>query len=400
MKFKKVVLEAWKSLQQKGVPVQDVATILEHYLANTYDTSPLQGISDYRALLRFIDEKVSWFNYELFGYVVDDFLKDQCQITALWESYKEDLEQYAKQRIEEYEGVRFGLPASKKHKVLLMPIDPQYKMKLSDISVLRSSICNVLGCPSSLLYFVAVHRSSIILEFLIPLPAYKQLFPLSKEQLRALCKLGILSVNTGDTQVFTNLKSSVMANVNLKQQKDKRWTTPMKTRHTRPSETVAKQVAQQGAKYSTKVVTAAVNPVGKVADLAQTGLEITGHKKAGQAVGVGGNMTIGAIAGGTVGGPPGALIGAAVASGVWVFGEVAGAAVGAATGTALNWLWQDKSSHAAEIASVGDPEACGTSEGNPEARTLQRSPDAAEKASSGDTEAHGVSKGNPEARIH
>ena len=106
----------------------------------------------------------------------------------------------------------------------------------------------------------------------------------------------------------------------------------------------AKQGAKQGAKYATKAVTAAINPFGIVPDLAQAGLEITGHKKAGKAVGGGGNMTIGAIAGGTVGGPPGAIIGAAVAGGVWLFGE----AIGAAVGGVVNWMCQDESSHAAD----------------------------------------------------
>ena len=109
--------------------------------------------------------------------------------------------------------------------------------------------------------------------------------------------------------------------------------------------------------------------MGIVADLAQAGLEVTGHKKAGKAIEVRGNVTFGAIAGGTVGGPPGAIIGGAVAAGgVWVFDEIASTAVGAA----VDWLWQDKSSHAAEKASLEDPEACGVSEGNPKARTLTK----------------------------
>ena len=107
---------------------------------------------------------------------------------------------------------------------------------------------------------------------------------------------------------------------------------------------VAQQAAKQGARYATKVVTAAVNPFGIIPDLVQAGLEIKGHQEAGKAVGVGGNMINGAIAGGIVGGPPGAIIGAAVSGGVWVFGE----AIGGTVGGAVNWMCQDKSSHAAD----------------------------------------------------
>ena len=66
------------------------------------------------------------------------------------------------------------------------------------------------------------------------------------------------------------------------------------------------------------------NPVGYVADVAQVGLELTGNKEAGQAVGAIGNVASGAMTGMAVGGPVGAAVGALAGFGIWGAGEYAG----------------------------------------------------------------------------
>lgn len=65
------------------------------------------------------------------------------------------------------------------------------------------------------------------------------------------------------------------------------------------------------------------SPVSFAADLAQGGLEVLGYKKAGQAVGLVGNVAGGVLLGG-IAGPPGAVLGALGGFCVWVLGEAAG----------------------------------------------------------------------------
>lgn len=66
------------------------------------------------------------------------------------------------------------------------------------------------------------------------------------------------------------------------------------------------------------------NPAGAVADLAQAGLELAGHKEVGKKVGFTGNAGGGAVAGFMVAGPVGAGLGAAAGTTVWFVGEVVG----------------------------------------------------------------------------
>ena len=90
------------------------------------------------------------------------------------------------------------------------------------------------------------------------------------------------------------------------------------------------------AKESTKVATALVkvaNPVGIVADVAQAGLELTGNKEVGKAVGKYGNIASGAMMGAAVGGPVGAAVGALGGFAIWGIGEVVGGLVGRMIGS-------------------------------------------------------------------
>ena len=69
------------------------------------------------------------------------------------------------------------------------------------------------------------------------------------------------------------------------------------------------------------------NPAGYVADAAQVGLEVIGHKKMGEDVGLYGNIGTGAVAGAIVAGPLGAIVGACMGCGTWLIGEAVGRAV-------------------------------------------------------------------------
>ena len=88
-----------------------------------------------------------------------------------------------------------------------------------------------------------------------------------------------------------------------------------------------KSFMKYGASQSLKTALNIANPAGMVADVAQFGLEMTGHKEIGKNVGLWGNIGTGVMAGGVVGGPVGVPIGALVGLGTWLVGEAAGQAV-------------------------------------------------------------------------
>lgn len=81
------------------------------------------------------------------------------------------------------------------------------------------------------------------------------------------------------------------------------------------------------ASQSVKTVLKFTNPAGMVVDVAQAGLEVTGHREIGKTVGMWGNIGTGAVAGAALGGPVGAPVGALVGFGTWVIGEAVGLAI-------------------------------------------------------------------------
>ena len=91
-----------------------------------------------------------------------------------------------------------------------------------------------------------------------------------------------------------------------------------------------KAVVRCGAKGSSrgvKTLRTVGNPATLAVDVVQTGLELTGHRKAGVAVGFLGNTGVGAVTGFMVGGPVGAIVGGATCLASWAVGEMVGAAV-------------------------------------------------------------------------
>ena len=91
-----------------------------------------------------------------------------------------------------------------------------------------------------------------------------------------------------------------------------------------------KAAVRLGAKSSSRGVKALAkvgNPATLAVDVVQTGLEVTGHKEAGVAVGFLGSVGVGAVTGFACGGPVGAVIGSVTGLGSWIVGELVGEAV-------------------------------------------------------------------------
>ena len=89
----------------------------------------------------------------------------------------------------------------------------------------------------------------------------------------------------------------------------------------------AKLGAKRATSMTAKRLLKFANPAGMVADVAQAGLEYTGHEEVGKKVGMWGNIGAGAMGGTAIGGPVGAPIGALAGFGIWLIGEAVGRAV-------------------------------------------------------------------------
>ena len=201
--FKNALYETLVRLQANRVPVSKIVSVVRLYCEepNTGATFECDG-DDYDELLVFLRDKVSWFQHDIISCIVDRLLKDNAEVEEIWRKYSDELKNYAENRVEEYEGVEFGLPPTDEHTTLWMALDPGLNIKLSDIPALRQTFCKVFGCSNVVLYFYTARRSSVILEFVITLSAYKDIFPLSQDQIQQLANLDIIALHIEDNDVF------------------------------------------------------------------------------------------------------------------------------------------------------------------------------------------------------
>ena len=202
-KFKNVLHETLQKLQANRVPVSDIVSVVRLYCEepNTSATFECDG-DNYAKLLVFLRDKISWFQHDVMSCIVNRLLKNNAEVKELWRKYSDELKKYAENRVEEYEGVEFGLPPTDGHKILWMALDPGLNVKLSDIPALRQAFCKVFDCSNAVLYFYTARHSSVILEFVITLSAYKDIFPLSQDQLQQLANRGVIALHIDDNDVF------------------------------------------------------------------------------------------------------------------------------------------------------------------------------------------------------
>ena len=198
-KFKAVMHKSLKSLQASKVPV---ASIIELHEDTANEATALQDANDYRELLDYLADKISWFNHDFMSCVRKKFLGENIEIETDWSNYLDDLKRYGEARIVEYEGVEFSWLPTSKQGILSVAIDPELAVRLSSIPVMCQNLCKTLGCYA---YLCTVHPECII-EFVVPLSGLEKLPSLSEDQLKELTELGIISLHTADTHVFPELE--------------------------------------------------------------------------------------------------------------------------------------------------------------------------------------------------
>ena len=201
--FKNALHETLVQLQANRVPVSKIVSVVRLYCEEPNTGATFECDADnYDELLVFLRDKVSWFQHDVMSCIVNCLLKKNSEVKELWKKYSDELKKYGENRIEEYEGVEFGLPPTDEHKILWMALDPGLNIKLSDIPALRQAFCKVFGCSNVILYFYTARHSSVILEFVITLSAYKDIFPLSQDQIQQLANLDVIALHIEDIDVF------------------------------------------------------------------------------------------------------------------------------------------------------------------------------------------------------
>ena len=154
---------------------------------------------------------VSWFNFEPIRFIATHRLNNLYpELVSQWEDYVQDFKKYCSERnLREYASILFS---EESDNIFIIEVDEQYnKMKLSDISLLRDSLCVVLGCDAISVHLVTVKIGSLLLSFCYCFDDYINKFNLTPRQLKSLAEIKLCKITSLEDKnnlfVYNNIQS-------------------------------------------------------------------------------------------------------------------------------------------------------------------------------------------------
>ena len=149
----------------------------------------------------------SFFNYHIIEYIIKAL--GTAEDKAKLQKYKKDFNQYAKRRIFECQS-EFGQTSDADHADIFVKVDAQYEnYTVAEIEVLRHKLSEILRVSSEgvleegVLRLCRVEKGCFQLTFQVPSFVQHEIFPLSREQEKALKAEGVIKLTCGEYQ-FTD----------------------------------------------------------------------------------------------------------------------------------------------------------------------------------------------------
>ena len=159
----------------------------------------LKAAKTIHEIFRVLNDYFSFFNYQLIEHIIKT-LGTRNDKAKLWR-YKNDFNQYAKRRI--FESLpEFGPVSDADHADIFVKLDSQYdNYKVAQIERFRQKLSGLL-CVSSqgILRLCRVDEGCLQLMFQVPTFVQQEIFPLSREQEKALVAVGVIKLTCGDYQ--------------------------------------------------------------------------------------------------------------------------------------------------------------------------------------------------------
>ena len=147
----------------------------------------------------------SFFNYHIIEHIIEELGTEEDK-TEL-HKYKEELNQYAKRRIFECLP-EFG-PVSQSdadHADVFVKVDLQYEnYTVEQVEWFRHKLSEILRVSSQgILRLCRVDKGCFQLMFQVPASVQHEIFPLSREQEKALAAMGVIRLTCGDYQFLVS----------------------------------------------------------------------------------------------------------------------------------------------------------------------------------------------------
>ena len=142
---------------------------------------------------------MSFFNYHLIEHIIDMLGTEE--IKAELKKYKTNFQEYAKRRVYECPS-QFGPVSKVGHADIIVKIDSRYEnYTLTEIEDFGQELSDLLEVSSKgVLRLCWVQKGCFQLMFQIPSFLKEEIFPLSREQERALAAKGVIRLTCGEYQ--------------------------------------------------------------------------------------------------------------------------------------------------------------------------------------------------------
>jgi len=207
--FQYLVSTTLESLQEQGVTVRE---FLPHLMTlGTYDPvfkdsqepvlrqqfRNLEKAENISEIFWIFKEYISPFNYHIIKHIIKMLGtgKDKDRL----KEYKKIFHQYAKRRVYECPP-QFGPESKVGHADIFVKVDSQYEnYTVVEIEGFRQKLSKILQVSSQgVLYLCRVEKGCFQLVFQIPSFVQQEIFPLSREQERALAAKGVIRLTCGE----------------------------------------------------------------------------------------------------------------------------------------------------------------------------------------------------------
>ena len=216
MRFQKLVSATIKSFQRRCVPLDD---LVSHVMAlGAFEPvfkesqvpvfhlhfNELKAADSVPKVFMVLNDYFSFFNYHILEHIIEELGTEQDK--AELQRYKEDFNQYVKRRIFECLP-EFGPVSSTDHADIFVKVDSQYEnYSVAQIEDFRHKLSEILGVsPQGILRLCRVDKGCFQLMLQVPSFAQQEIFPLSREQEKALAAMGVIRLICGEYKFLVRL---------------------------------------------------------------------------------------------------------------------------------------------------------------------------------------------------
>ena len=163
-------------------------------------------------ILFIIRDYLSFFNYRVIKHIVDGLGTEQDR--AKLQNYEKEFNEYSKRRVYECPP-QYGCKSNADHVDLVLKVDSVYEeFTVKELKKFECRLSQIFCVtPQSVLRLCRVEEGCLKLIFQVPSFVQEKIFPLSREQERALAAEGVIRLTCGDYQFAPKVCILSLSNV-------------------------------------------------------------------------------------------------------------------------------------------------------------------------------------------